>query len=78
MNHAIQIDFRNENGEVLAGELANPYRVIESASSPVGLAIDIDQLRTNEVDVLVFAGDEMQAHRISADQIIAADEVAVR
>lgn len=77
MNHTVQIDFQNERGDVLAGELVNAYRVIESATSPVGLAVEIDTNDHDEIDVLVFHGDDMQAHHVSIRRVIAAEEVQV-
>jgi len=77
VNHTIQIDFQNEDGSVVSGELANAYRIIESGTSPVGLAVDIDVLRDDEIDVLVFHGDEMQAYRVDMRRVLRADEVLV-
>lgn len=77
MNHTIRIDFRTESGETLAGELVNHYWLVESSTSSVGVAIEIEQIQDDEIDVLVFAGEEMQAHRVNVAHIVAVDEVAV-
>ena len=77
MNHTIQIDFHDEDGSFRQGELMNSFRVIESATSPVGLALDIDVPETGEVSVLVFWGAEMQVHTVNLDRVVRADEVTV-
>lgn len=77
MNHTIQIDFQDEVGSLRQGELMNSFRVVESSTSPVGLAIDIDVSDAGEVCVLVFWGAEMQVHTVNLDRVVWADEVSV-
>lgn len=77
MNHTIQIDFQTEDGAVLAGELVNSYRLVESATSRVGVAAEIDLDSDDEISVVVFLGEEMQAHNVHVSQIVAIDEVFV-
>lgn len=77
MNHTIQIDFQTEDGAVLAGELVNSYRLVESATSRVGVAAEIDLDSDDEIAVVVFLGEEMQAHNVHVSQIVAIDEVFV-
>lgn len=77
MNHTIRIDFHDEDGLLRQGELMNSFRIIESVTSPVGLAVDIDASPTGEVSVLVFWGAEMQAHCVDMRRVIAAEEVQV-
>lgn len=76
MNHTIRIDFHDEFGH-RAGELVNAYRLVESHTSRVGIAVEIDMLHEDSVDVLVFHGDNMVLHRVEISQIIGVDEVFV-
>lgn len=75
--NTIEIYFRDEIGRVIGGELINGYRIVECPASPVGVAIDIDQEREHELDVLVIVGNEFQAHHIYASQLVSANEVSV-
>lgn len=77
MNHVIQINFQTESGATLAGELVNPYTLFESVHSLSGVAVAIDQISEDEIDVLVFEGEEMQAHRVDVSLIVSANEVLV-
>lgn len=78
MNHhrTIEIQFQDESGRVLGGELVNPYRVVSSSSSR-RLGVEIEQLRDDEIDVLTYDGGEMRFHRIDVLSIVQADEVLV-
>ena len=77
MNSVIQINFRDETGRFRAGELVNPYRLIESVDSRSGVAIEVDYIGDDEIDVLVWEGEDMHSHRISTASIIGTKEVTV-
>lgn len=77
MNHTIRVDFRDEHGRAIAGELVNGYRLIESVTSPVGIAAEIDIVHHDTVDVFVFEGDDMFLHRVPLAHIFGLDEVTV-
>lgn len=73
---AMHIVFRNEDGEVLTGELVNPFKImVEGTRQVAHIAHEVPA----QVDVMAYAadGESWEMHRIPSLAIVSMKEVAL-